>query len=457
MQPLETFIAQDKVFTPYTLIVVAAPIDPAILSIIQQHATALQIPTFYLHCTGYYSHFSIQLPPAFPIVETHPEPTATTDLRLLKPWPALQAFAREKTTGMDAMNAHDKGHIPYIALLLHYLAEWQDKHDGKVPESYKEKQEFRDAYVRKGSPDEENFDEACAAVLKALNPPAPTSTVREIFTGTEAKDLSATSSPFWVIASAIQQFYASHGELPLPGAVPDMKAQSADYIQLQNIYKNKARADFAEVLDTVRQLEKATNRSPKLAIDEKEVENFCKGAAHIHLVRGRPFHVVQPGEVPKFGDRAKAMTFELTNPESMIKEYIAFLAWDSFVATHTTSSSTTGGEGLRMPGQVTEDDSTDIEGDTEKLTGIAHTILDSLIKEAGEHIDDPEYSDIKDSIAKVCTELARAGGGELHNIASLTGGMIAQEVIKVITRQYIPVDNTCLFDGVGSRAGVLRI
>ena len=26
---------------------------------------------------------------------------------------------------------------------------------------------------------------------------------------------------------------------------------------------------------------------------------------------------------------------------------------------------------------------------------------------------------------------------------------MAQEVIKVITRQYIPVDNTCLFDGVG--------
>ena len=176
---------------------------------------------------------------------------------------------------------------------------------------------------KKGSPDEENFDEACAAVLKALNPPVPTSTVREILSAPEAKDLSATSSPFWLIASAIQQFYASHAELPLPGAVPDMKAQSADYIQLQNIYKNKARADFAEVLETVRRLEKATNRSPKLAIDGKEVENFCKGAAHIHLVRGRPFHVVQPGEVPRFGDRAKAMTFELMNPESMIKEYIA--------------------------------------------------------------------------------------------------------------------------------------
>lgn len=51
----------------------------------------------------------------------------------------------------------------------------------------------------------------------------------------------------------------------------------------------------------------------------------------------------------------------------------------------------------------------------------------------------------------------RAGGSELHNIASLTGGLIAQEVIKVITRQYVPVDNTCVFDGVASRTCVLRL
>jgi NEDD8-activating enzyme E1 regulatory subunit len=358
---------------------------------------------------------------------------------------------------MDSMSAHDKGHIPYIALLLHYLAAWQEKHDGKVPETYKEKQEFRDQYVRKGSVDEENFDEACAAVLKALNPPVPSSTIRGILTAPEAKELTATSPPFWVIASAIQDFYTKHGELPLPGAVPDMKAQSKDYIELQNIYKAKARADYQEVLASVRKAEKETGRSPKLAIDEKEVENFCKGAAHIHLVRGRPFRVVQGGEVTKFGDRAKAMYFELSNPESLIKEYIAFLAWDDFVATHTTSSSTAGDEGLRVPGQVSEDETTDVDADAEKLTGIAHKILNSLIDEAGERIEDPEYTEIKEGIEKVCVELTRAGGGELHNVASLTGGMVAQEVIKVITKQYVPVDNTCLFDGVGSRAGIIRI
>lgn len=337
--------------------------------------------------------------------------------------------------------------------MLHYLEEWKKNHDGGVPQTYKQKQEFRDEYVRKGSPDEENFDEACAAVLKSLNPPNASSTVSSILTAGEALDLDATSSPFWVIANAIQQFYTKHGELPLPGAVPDMKAQSADYIKLQNIYKNKAREDCAEVLAAVRALEKSTGRSPKLAVDEKEVENFCKGAAHIHLVRGRPLQLVQPDKPVSFRDRADSLVFELTNPESLIGLYIAFLAWDEFVATHTSSSHEMGGEGIRVPGS----DEAEIENDQNRMVGIAHKIVDILIDEAGTRIEDPEYTEIKDKISAICVELVRAGGSEMHNIASLTGGMVAQEVIKVITKQYIPVDNTCLFDGIESRCNVFRV
>ena len=60
-------------------------------------------------------------------------------------------------------------------------------------------------------------------------------------------------------------------------------------------------------------------------------------------------------------------------------------------------------------------------------------------------------------VCKVAEEVARAKGGELHNISSLTGGMVAQEIIKIITKQYIPINNTCLFDGITSRTQVLRI
>lgn len=60
-------------------------------------------------------------------------------------------------------------------------------------------------------------------------------------------------------------------------------------------------------------------------------------------------------------------------------------------------------------------------------------------------------------VVKVAVEVARAGGGELHNTSALTGGMVAQEIIKIITKQYIPVDNTCVFDGISSRCQVLHL
>lgn len=54
-------------------------------------------------------------------------------------------------------------------------------------------------------------------------------------------------------------------------------------------------------------------------------------------------------------------------------------------------------------------------------------------------------------------EVARAKGGELHNISALTGGMVSQEIIKIITKQYVPIDNTVIFDGINSRSQILRI
>jgi amyloid beta precursor protein binding protein 1 len=35
--------------------------------------------------------------------------------------------------------------------------------------------------------------------------------------------------------------------------------------------------------------------------------------------------------------------------------------------------------------------------------------------------------------------------------------MVAQEAIKVITRQYVPVDNTCVFDGIRAKVWAGKI
>lgn len=357
------------------------------------------------------------------------------------------------------MDHETHGHVPYVLLLLFYLDLWKESHNGKPPQNYREKTDFREM-VRKGArtnnPEggEENFDEAVGAVLKNLNMPELGSAVKEVFKAPECQKLTIESASFWVIANAISIFHAKHNVLPLPGSVPDMKAKSVDYIALQNTYKSKARSDFAEVTSFVRDLEKTLER--KQIVDEKEIEAFCKNAAHIKLVRGRPFHIIKPGERLVWSDRARSSVMKLSDPESLILVYIAFLAYDEFLATHAT-------DGLnstpRAPGAATSsasDTDIDVQEDVGKLTGIAHRIIDDLITEAGTFVEDPEYTGVKDNVGLICHELVRAGGGELHNISALAGGLVAQEVIKVITKQYVPVDNCCIFDGVQSKTSVLR-
>lgn len=57
-----------------------------------------------------------------------------------------------------------------------------------------------------------------------------------------------------------------------------MKAQSKVYIQLQSIYKAKARKDAAEILQIVQ----ATPGGER--VDPAEVDLFCKNAAFVKLI-----------------------------------------------------------------------------------------------------------------------------------------------------------------------------
>ena len=186
----------------YTLILLVSPAKlQDDLKALSDAAWELSIPLFYIHSVGFYAHFSIQLTPLFPIVDTHPDPASTQDLRLLAPWPELLSYMKSKTADLESMTDHDHGHVPYLLLLLHYLEKWSASHDGKYPQNYKEKTEFRDmvgAGMRRNSAEgaEENFEEAAAAVLKALNVPTIPNGLKEIFDEEECKAPSSTVSPF---------------------------------------------------------------------------------------------------------------------------------------------------------------------------------------------------------------------------------------------------------------------
>ncbi|KAE8450354.1 hypothetical protein EG329_006428 [Mollisiaceae sp. DMI_Dod_QoI] len=394
----------------YTLILYTYPIEPQDLTLVQEYGSNYKVPIIAIHSAGFYSYFRTHLPGNFPIVDTHPDSTATTDLRLLAPWEELSKFSSELTSDINNLSAHEHGHIPYLVILLYFLEKWKAEH-GSLPSTYKEKTAFRTAVAAGARTDtaeggEENFDEAAAAVLKTISTPTLPSSVKVVF-DYEPNEAEATSS-FWIIAGAIKKFYEKHKQLPLPGSVPDMKAQSTVYVRLQNIYKRKARQDVAEVLSTVRAHPGGKD------IDEGEVESFCKNAAFIKLIHGSDANPVDITTLAKS---------EATNDENVTFTAMPLSLLPIYLSLNATS---------HIP------------------TASSSEILATIDKAIPDSSFDPRF-------VQVAEEVARAKGGELHNISALTGGMVAQEVIKIITKQYIPIDNTCIFDGITSRTQVLRI
>ncbi len=75
-------------------------------------------------------------------------------------------------------------------------------------------------------------------------------------------NLSSTSDDFWILSRALKDFVEANGTLPLRGSIPDMFSDSKRYIQLQNIYRDKAAADAEEVFKLVQQHLEAVGRQP---------------------------------------------------------------------------------------------------------------------------------------------------------------------------------------------------
>ena len=51
----------------------------------------------------------------------------------------------------------------------------------------------------------------------------------------------------------------------------------------------------------------------------------------------------------------------------------------------------------------------------------------------------------------------RYGGCEPHAVAALIGGIAGQEAVKLLTHQYLPLDNTYIFNGITGEAATLSL
>lgn len=387
------------------------------------------IPLLVCRCYGFLGYMRLAIK-EHTVIESHPD-NAHDDLRLDRPFPSFVEFA--KSFDLSAMTKQDHMHTPYLILLHKYLEEWRKEHDGEMPKNYKEKTAFKDI-IRQGIlknehgvPEmEENFDEAIKAVNVSLTKTRIPSQVQDILNDPACTGLTSESSNYWILAQAVKQFTENEGNgaLPLRGSIPDMTADSKRYIQLQNVYLEQSRHEVSAVSVRVQQILTSLGKSPD-SIQDSEIRLFCKNASFLRLVRCRALAEEHIPEKANVADIA----MNLENPDSEMCLHVALRAVDKFFNQYN-----------QYPGWCDNQ----IEEDFGRLKACANSLLQEWNISAT----------IKEDYFR---EICRYGAAELHSVAAFIGGVAAQEVIKVVTRQFVPFNNTYIYNAVNGGSATYQM
>lgn len=54
-------------------------------------------------------------------------------------------------------------------------------------------------------------------------------------------------------------------------------------------------------------------------------------------------------------------------------------------------------------------------------------------------------------------EMCRFGGSEIHSVAAFVGGVAAQEAIKLITGQFVPINGGLLYNAMSQTTTLINV
>ncbi|KAJ2851025.1 hypothetical protein IWW36_001452 [Coemansia brasiliensis] len=355
------------------------------------------------------------------IVESHA--SGRPDLRVMAPFTALRDYA--DSINLDALDSTDLAHVPLVVLLIKAIDKWAAANNTKASGLSLSQTKEIAALLRQmaPTPGEENFEEAASATNTSCTDYELPGEVKLILDDAAAKTVNAQTSNFWLLVNALRRYLESEysqGMLPHSGAIPDMKADTLSYVNLQRIYKQKAEADKREFLchlhDVLHDADLPTDH-----VSSEQVDAFCRNASKLRLVRTHPLDQ-DVREVPPMAEDLQG--------GGVLPHYALFRAADMFAVKHK-----------RHPGIVDAKPNMDIDElckqDAQELLTMAKELLSSWQIE----------EEVADELA---AEFVRSGFMELHNVSAVAGGVVAQEAIKLITHQYVPHNGICIIDTANS-------
>lgn len=350
------------------------------------------------------------------VCETKPD-NELGDLRINDPFPELRRFA--DSIDIDKLDDAEHAHVPYVVILIRALDVFRSENDGKnLPSTREEKDRFKAIIARmQRNQQEANFSEALDNAYKAWVPYSIPEAMEQVLT----LKTTNSKSDFWVVARAVSQFVRDCGKLPLAGTVPDMTASTDSYVRLQEIYNSRAEGDCAAINAHIATIHKELEITR--AIPAEFVKRFCQNAQYCEVFT---FHTIEEECRPcSMEDGGLDLACECMDEESQVKWYLALRAADQFRENHG-----------HWPGQLCSDKEEDLASDVAGLMMAANKIVESY-KAEGASAD-------KDALE----EVVRYGGAELHVTSSVLGGIAAQEAVKMVTKQYAPLNNTLIYNGV---------
>ncbi|KAL9658119.1 hypothetical protein ABK040_013032 [Willaertia magna] len=341
------------------------------------------------------------------------------DLRLTKPWAELLKFI--DLQDLESMKNESVAHTAYPILLVKTLQNWKATHENKLPQTRLEREEFIESIkkLHKSWSVFTNFEEAIDKAHYCYNEPAIPDEVLKVLNDDLCCNLTSHVDDFWLIAAAVKKFVENEGQglLPLQGRVPDMHSDTERYVTLQTLYKKKARADMEVVKKYLHEILEKLGRDED-SISDMDIKEFCKNSYYL-----RAFHF-RSLEQELSNPNKEEIANNMFNEMSPMPFYITLRASDRFHQKHG-----------RYPG--VEDET--VEADNVELKNIVNDLLQEFgITESVFEMD------------KYINETVRYGACEIHNVSSLLGGVVGQELIKMCTKQRIPLNNTWVFSGITS-------
>ena len=241
-----------------------------------------------------------------------------------------------------------------------------------------------------------------------------------------------------------------HHTFPLSGRVPDMTSTTTYYTQLQTIYQSKAEQDMKKfkliLSETMSSLASSTSISPT----EEYIELFCKNAIYLHSITTRT--LAQEYSTPdQDAIDEVSLVFNCGVFADSLQEplwwYFALRAAGKFY-------SNTG----RMPGSNDSSYDSDCEEIYSYIVQYCkqYQLEEEFLKLL--QVDEEElHQDIYSPLKNYAIEICRYADCELHTIDTIIGGAASQEAIKIITKQYVPISGTYVYNGIACSSATYKL